>query len=161
MNDARPLAVKTVFYILYFIFYFLFFILYFIPGTWQFHGWPVPFSLFDADDNTLHGPVFLQEPNSVIFPLDSEEKKVKLSCEVKGNPRPTIGFVQCLTALRTITPEPFFCVCHSVMPLEHHKADPKKSQPKTRQLLLRGSSDFFSVSRDRIQGVAGAGPRQV
>ncbi|NXY07135.1 CNTN4 protein, partial [Pteruthius melanotis] len=50
-----------------------------------------------ADDNTLHGPVFLQEPNSVIFPLDSEEKKVKLSCEVKGNPRPTIGFVECLT----------------------------------------------------------------
>lgn len=50
---------------------------------------PVP-----ADDNSLHGPVFLQEPDSVIFPLDSEEKKVKLSCEVKGNPPPTIGFVQ-------------------------------------------------------------------
>ncbi|KAM6413649.1 contactin-4 [Rhynochetos jubatus] len=45
-----------------------------------------------ADDSILHGPVFLQEPNSVIFPLDSEEKKVKLSCEVKGNPRPTIGW---------------------------------------------------------------------
>ncbi|KFP06673.1 Contactin-4, partial [Calypte anna] len=45
-----------------------------------------------ADDNTLHGPVFLQEPSSMIFPLDSEEKKVKLSCEVKGNPRPTIGW---------------------------------------------------------------------
>ncbi|KAM9227135.1 contactin-4 [Leptosomus discolor] len=45
-----------------------------------------------ADDNTLHGPVFLQEPNSMIFPLDSEEKKVKLSCEVKGNPRPTVGW---------------------------------------------------------------------
>ncbi|XP_071612453.1 contactin-4 isoform X3 [Heliangelus exortis] len=28
----------------------------------------------------------------MIFPLDSEEKKVKLSCEVKGNPRPTIGW---------------------------------------------------------------------
>ncbi|TRZ11581.1 hypothetical protein HGM15179_015542, partial [Zosterops borbonicus] len=45
-------------------------------------------------ENTLHGPVFLQEPDSLIFPLDSEERKVKLSCEVKGNPRPTIGFVQ-------------------------------------------------------------------
>ncbi|XP_050835399.1 contactin-4 isoform X1 [Serinus canaria] len=45
-----------------------------------------------ADDNSLHGPVFLQEPDSVIFPLDSEEKKVKLSCEVKGNPPPTIGW---------------------------------------------------------------------
>uniref|UniRef100_A0A8C0QIN4 Contactin 4 n=1 Tax=Chelonoidis abingdonii TaxID=106734 RepID=A0A8C0QIN4_CHEAB len=41
-------------------------------------------------DNMLHGPVFIQEPNNVIFPLDSEEKKVKLSCEVKGNPKPTI-----------------------------------------------------------------------
>uniref|UniRef100_A0A674JVU1 Contactin-3 n=1 Tax=Terrapene triunguis TaxID=2587831 RepID=A0A674JVU1_9SAUR len=44
----------------------------------------------NTDDNTLHGPVFIQEPNNVIFPLDSEEKKVKLSCEVKGNPKPTI-----------------------------------------------------------------------
>uniref|UniRef100_A0A8B9PTZ1 Contactin 4 n=1 Tax=Apteryx owenii TaxID=8824 RepID=A0A8B9PTZ1_APTOW len=50
------------------------------------------FLLFTTDDNTLHGPVFLQEPNSVIFPLDSEEKKVKLNCEVKGNPKPTIGW---------------------------------------------------------------------
>ncbi|XP_009949242.1 PREDICTED: LOW QUALITY PROTEIN: contactin-4-like [Leptosomus discolor] len=48
--------------------------------------------MFRKDDNTLHGPVFLQEPNSMIFPLDSEEKKVKLSCEVKGNPRPTVGW---------------------------------------------------------------------
>lgn len=66
---------------------------------------PVP-----ADDNTLHGPVFLQEPDSLIFPLGSEEKKVKLSCEVKGNPRPTIGFVQCLTVLGATTHEPFCCV---------------------------------------------------
>ncbi|EMP34415.1 Contactin-4, partial [Chelonia mydas] len=41
-------------------------------------------------DSMLHGPVFIQEPNNVIFPLDSEEKKVKLSCDVKGNPKPTI-----------------------------------------------------------------------
>uniref|UniRef100_A0A8C5UB68 Contactin 4 n=1 Tax=Malurus cyaneus samueli TaxID=2593467 RepID=A0A8C5UB68_9PASS len=50
------------------------------------------FEAWEHDDSTLHGPVFLQEPNSLIFPLDSEEKKVKLSCEVKGNPRPTIGW---------------------------------------------------------------------
>ncbi|XP_074986368.1 contactin-4 isoform X4 [Caretta caretta] len=48
------------------------------------------FMLCLADDSTLHGPVFIQEPNNVIFPLDSEEKKVKLSCDVKGNPKPTI-----------------------------------------------------------------------
>ncbi|XP_061474555.1 contactin-4-like [Rhineura floridana] len=48
------------------------------------------FMLCLADDNTLHGPVFIQEPSSVIFALDSEEKKVKLSCEVKGNPKPTM-----------------------------------------------------------------------
>ncbi|KAJ7316996.1 hypothetical protein JRQ81_003158 [Phrynocephalus forsythii] len=48
------------------------------------------FMLCLADDNTLHGPVFIQEPSSVIFALDSEEKKVKLSCEAKGNPKPTI-----------------------------------------------------------------------
>lgn len=46
-----------------------------------------------SDDYTLHGPVFVQEPSHVMFPLDSEEKKVKLSCEVKGNPKPHIRFV--------------------------------------------------------------------
>uniref|UniRef100_F8WH58 Contactin 4 n=1 Tax=Mus musculus TaxID=10090 RepID=F8WH58_MOUSE len=48
------------------------------------------FMLCLADDYTLHGPVFVQEPSHVMFPLDSEEKKVKLSCEVKGNPKPHI-----------------------------------------------------------------------
>ncbi|KAI4553887.1 hypothetical protein MJT46_016067 [Ovis ammon polii x Ovis aries] len=43
-----------------------------------------------VDDYTLHGPIFIQEPSHVMFPLDSEEKKVKLSCEVKGNPKPHI-----------------------------------------------------------------------
>lgn len=85
------------------------------------------FPLFNTDDNTLHGPVFLQEPNSVIFPLDSEEKKVKLSCEVKGNPRPTIGFVECLTVLlhnlntTTVSPKSSSAGItqhNSVMPLE-------------------------------------------
>ncbi|XP_023403767.1 contactin-4 isoform X5 [Loxodonta africana] len=38
----------------------------------------------------LHGPIFVQEPSHVMFPLDSEEKKVRLSCEVKGNPKPHI-----------------------------------------------------------------------
>lgn len=51
------------------------------------------FSLLLSDDYTLHGPVFVQEPSHVMFPLDSEEKKVKLSCEVKGNPKPHIRFV--------------------------------------------------------------------
>nr|XP_016847148.1 PREDICTED: contactin-4 isoform X3 [Anolis carolinensis] len=48
------------------------------------------FMLCLADDNILRGPVFIQEPSSVVFALDSDEKKVKLSCEVKGNPKPTI-----------------------------------------------------------------------
>ena len=51
------------------------------------------FSFLISDDYTLHGPIFIQEPSHVMFPLDSEEKKVKLSCEVKGNPKPHIRFV--------------------------------------------------------------------
>ncbi|KAL4824196.1 hypothetical protein H8958_016307 [Nasalis larvatus] len=43
-----------------------------------------------GDDSTLHGPIFIQEPSPIMFPLDSEEKKVKLNCEVKGNPKPHI-----------------------------------------------------------------------
>ncbi|XP_060239862.1 contactin-4 isoform X4 [Meriones unguiculatus] len=48
------------------------------------------FMLCLADDYTLHGPVFVQEPSHIMFPLDSEEKRVKISCEVKGNPKPHI-----------------------------------------------------------------------
>lgn len=37
--------------------------------------------------------MFLREPSPIMFPVDSEEKKVKLSCEVKGNPKPHIRCV--------------------------------------------------------------------
>ncbi|XP_029457354.1 contactin-4 isoform X2 [Rhinatrema bivittatum] len=43
-----------------------------------------------ADDKTLRGPVFIQEPISTILPLNSEEEKVQLSCEVDANPSPTV-----------------------------------------------------------------------
>ncbi|XP_036905427.1 contactin-4 isoform X1 [Sturnira hondurensis] len=48
------------------------------------------FVLCLADEHTLHGPVFVQEPSHVMFPLGSEEKRVKLSCQVRGNPKPHI-----------------------------------------------------------------------
>ncbi|KAF6098959.1 contactin 4 [Phyllostomus discolor] len=48
------------------------------------------FVLCLADEHTLHGPVFVQEPSHVVFPLDSEEKRVKLSCQARGNPKPHI-----------------------------------------------------------------------
>lgn len=35
------------------------------------------------------GPVFIQEPDDVISSLDSDEKKVMLRCEARGNPPPT------------------------------------------------------------------------
>lgn len=35
------------------------------------------------------GPVFIQEPDDVIYPLDSVEKKVVMHCEARGNPPPT------------------------------------------------------------------------
>lgn len=63
-------------------------------GSWVeavLHVWVFP--LLVSDDNALHGPVFVQEPSPVMFPLDSEEKKVKLTCKVKGNPKPHIRFV--------------------------------------------------------------------
>ncbi|RXM96334.1 Contactin-5, partial [Acipenser ruthenus] len=34
------------------------------------------------------GPAFLQEPDNTIFALGSEEKKVTLNCEARGNPPP-------------------------------------------------------------------------
>ncbi|KAM4565799.1 contactin-5 isoform 5-T5 [Odontesthes bonariensis] len=38
------------------------------------------------------GPVFIQEPDDVIFPLDSDEKKVMMHCEARGNPPPTYSW---------------------------------------------------------------------
>lgn len=35
------------------------------------------------------GPVFLQEPDDVIYPLDAGEKRVVMHCEARGNPPPT------------------------------------------------------------------------
>ncbi|XP_055270312.1 contactin-3 isoform X2 [Moschus berezovskii] len=36
----------------------------------------------------LHGPVFVKEPSNSIFPVGSEDKKITLNCEARGNPPP-------------------------------------------------------------------------
>uniref|UniRef100_A0A8C6KXC6 Contactin-5 n=1 Tax=Nothobranchius furzeri TaxID=105023 RepID=A0A8C6KXC6_NOTFU len=38
------------------------------------------------------GPVFIHEPDDVIFSLNSDEKKVMLHCEARGNPPPTYSW---------------------------------------------------------------------
>uniref|UniRef100_A0A8C4DFH1 Contactin-5 n=1 Tax=Dicentrarchus labrax TaxID=13489 RepID=A0A8C4DFH1_DICLA len=43
-------------------------------------------------ENEEFGPVFIQEPDDVIFPLDSGEKKVVMHCEARGNPPPTYSW---------------------------------------------------------------------
>ncbi|XP_061073123.1 LOW QUALITY PROTEIN: contactin-5-like [Conger conger] len=42
-----------------------------------------------SEENVRVGPMFLQEPDDSIFPLESEEKKVTMICEARGNPSPT------------------------------------------------------------------------
>uniref|UniRef100_A0A8C2D623 Contactin-5 n=1 Tax=Cyprinus carpio TaxID=7962 RepID=A0A8C2D623_CYPCA len=39
------------------------------------------------------GPVFLQEPDDAIFSLDSDDKKVIMNCEARGNPVPTYSWL--------------------------------------------------------------------
>ncbi|KAL0972675.1 hypothetical protein UPYG_G00193240 [Umbra pygmaea] len=41
-----------------------------------------------SEESEEFGPVFVQEPDDAIFALDSEEKKVMMSCEARGNPTP-------------------------------------------------------------------------
>uniref|UniRef100_A0A3Q2LI49 Contactin-5 n=1 Tax=Equus caballus TaxID=9796 RepID=A0A3Q2LI49_HORSE len=41
-----------------------------------------------------YGPVFVQEPDDIIFPADSDEKKVALNCEVRGNPAPNYRWLR-------------------------------------------------------------------
>uniref|UniRef100_A0A8D2KXB7 Contactin-5 n=1 Tax=Varanus komodoensis TaxID=61221 RepID=A0A8D2KXB7_VARKO len=45
-------------------------------------------------ENVDYGPVFIQEPDNVIFPVDSDEKKVSLSCQARGNPSPTYRWLR-------------------------------------------------------------------
>ncbi|XP_057255786.1 contactin-5 isoform X2 [Pezoporus wallicus] len=46
------------------------------------------------DESVDYGPVFVQEPGDVIFPTDSEEKKVFLNCQARGNPTPTYRWLR-------------------------------------------------------------------
>ncbi|XP_035288959.1 contactin-5-like isoform X2 [Anguilla anguilla] len=44
---------------------------------------------YRSEESVEFGPVFLQEPDNAIFALDSDEKKVAMNCEARGNPPPT------------------------------------------------------------------------
>uniref|UniRef100_H0WQI0 Contactin-5 n=2 Tax=Otolemur garnettii TaxID=30611 RepID=H0WQI0_OTOGA len=46
------------------------------------------------DESVDYGPVFVQEPDDIIFPTDSDEKKVALNCEVRGNPIPSYRWLR-------------------------------------------------------------------
>ncbi|XP_064413985.1 contactin-5 [Latimeria chalumnae] len=43
---------------------------------------------FRNDEDLEYGPVFVHEPEDIIFPVDSDEKKVSFNCEAQGNPTP-------------------------------------------------------------------------
>ncbi|KAM9321459.1 contactin-5 [Gastrophryne carolinensis] len=46
------------------------------------------------DESVDFGPVFVQEPENVIFPMDSGEKKLALNCEAKGAPFPSYRWLR-------------------------------------------------------------------
>ncbi|XP_066100646.1 contactin-3 isoform X1 [Saccopteryx bilineata] len=41
-----------------------------------------------GDELLLRGPVFVREPSSTMVPVGSEDKRVTLNCEARGNPSP-------------------------------------------------------------------------
>ncbi|XP_041851725.1 contactin-5 isoform X3 [Melanotaenia boesemani] len=47
---------------------------------------------YRSEESEEFGPVFIQEPDDVIFPLNSDEKKVMMHCEARGNPPPTYSW---------------------------------------------------------------------
>ncbi|XP_035381397.1 contactin-5 isoform X2 [Electrophorus electricus] len=48
---------------------------------------------YRSEESEEFGPVFVQEPDDVIFALDSDDKKVTLSCEARGSPAPTYSWL--------------------------------------------------------------------
>uniref|UniRef100_A0A671MG60 Contactin-5 n=1 Tax=Sinocyclocheilus anshuiensis TaxID=1608454 RepID=A0A671MG60_9TELE len=51
------------------------------------------FSVCFIRNNKEFGPVFIQEPDDGIFSLDSDDKKVIMNCEARGNPVPTYSWL--------------------------------------------------------------------
>jgi len=52
-----------------------------------------PFFVFHlTPESEEFGPVFIQEPDDAIFSLDSDDKKVIMNCEARGNPVPTYRY---------------------------------------------------------------------
>uniref|UniRef100_A0AAZ3QVY1 Contactin-5 n=1 Tax=Oncorhynchus tshawytscha TaxID=74940 RepID=A0AAZ3QVY1_ONCTS len=47
---------------------------------------------YRSQEREEFGPVFVQEPHDAVFALDSEEKKVMMSCEARGNPVPVYSW---------------------------------------------------------------------
>uniref|UniRef100_A0A3P9H9S5 Contactin-5 n=1 Tax=Oryzias latipes TaxID=8090 RepID=A0A3P9H9S5_ORYLA len=45
-----------------------------------------------SEESLEFGPVFIQEPDDIIFSLGSGERKVMLHCEARGNPPPTYSW---------------------------------------------------------------------
>ncbi|KAF4008826.1 hypothetical protein G4228_000704 [Cervus hanglu yarkandensis] len=50
--------------------------------------------LLKLTESVDYGPVFVQEPDDIIFPTDSDEKKVALNCEARGNPVPNYRWLR-------------------------------------------------------------------
>uniref|UniRef100_A0A672N0G8 Contactin-5 n=1 Tax=Sinocyclocheilus grahami TaxID=75366 RepID=A0A672N0G8_SINGR len=50
-------------------------------------------ALFNLKESEEFGPVFLQEPDDAIFSLDSDDKKVIMNCDARGNPVPTYSWL--------------------------------------------------------------------
>uniref|UniRef100_A0A8C2DEA7 Contactin-5 n=1 Tax=Cyprinus carpio TaxID=7962 RepID=A0A8C2DEA7_CYPCA len=48
---------------------------------------------YRSEESEEFGPVFLQEPDDAIFSLDSDDKKVIMNCEARGNPVPTYSWL--------------------------------------------------------------------
>ncbi|KAK3549111.1 hypothetical protein QTP70_032423, partial [Hemibagrus guttatus] len=46
-----------------------------------------------SEESEEFGPVFIQEPDDAIFSLDSDDKKVIMNCEARGNPAPTYSWL--------------------------------------------------------------------
>ncbi|KAG7332852.1 hypothetical protein KOW79_002987 [Hemibagrus wyckioides] len=47
----------------------------------------------ESEESEEFGPVFIQEPDDAIFSLDSDDKKVIMNCDARGNPAPTYSWL--------------------------------------------------------------------
>ncbi|MBN3297925.1 CNTN5 protein, partial [Amia calva] len=100
---------------------------------------------FHSLESMEFGPEFLQEPDDAIFALDSDEKKVTLNCEARGNPTPSYRWLFNGTEIDVSTDYRYSIIDGSLI-----ITNPSEAKDFGRYQCLTANSFGTIISRDAL-----------